>query len=449
MDEQSQARRTAAPHVLYVAWGFPPCRGGGVYRALATANAMAAAGLRVTVLTADRETFLRFTGADESLEAQIDPSIRVLRVPFDWPALEWDLRRWPRARVLAPSLWMKRRLRADKAIFPEPGYGAWRPRLEAAAERLHREDPVDVVVATANPAVDYAPALLLHRQHGVPIVLDQRDGWTLDVFSGDRLHSPGSEVGTLEAELVTAASDLWFVNEPIREWYARAYPAAADRMRVVMNGWDDDIAPTVDDPARGPDEPVRFAYVGTVSGKVPLPEFLAGWSTALHDMAFGPAKATIYGYLGFYHTANQVLASALEAAQGEGVSYGGPVAKAAVHEVYEHADVLLLILGAGRFVTSGKVFEYMASGHPIVSVHDPMNACASLLRDYPGWFPAASLAPGDIAAALAAAAAAARTDTLEQRAARRAYAARFRRDQQLAPAVDAVLRAAGAPAVAR
>ncbi len=46
------------PHVLYVAWGFPPSRGGGVYRALATANGFARAGFRVTVLTATRETFL-------------------------------------------------------------------------------------------------------------------------------------------------------------------------------------------------------------------------------------------------------------------------------------------------------------------------------------------------------------------------------------------------------
>ncbi len=442
-------QRPDRPHVLYVAWGFPPCRGGGVYRALATANAFAAAGMRVTVLTADRDTFVRFTGVDESLESQVDPSVRVLRVPFDWPALEWDLRRWPRARVLSPALWLKNRRRQDTKVFPEPGYGAWRPTLEEAAERLHREDPVDVVVATANPAVDYAPAMLLHAKHGVPMVLDQRDGWTLDVFSGDRLHPPGSQVGRLEADLVAGASELWFVNEPIRAWYAHAYPAAADRMRVVMNGWDDDIAPPSDAPARGDDEPVRFAYVGTVSGKVPLPEFLAGWSVASREHLLGPATAAIHGYLGFYHTANQVLLTALEAAADEGVTYAGPVAKADVHEVYEHADALLLILGAGRFVTSGKVFEYMASGLPIVSVHDPMNACTSLLRDYPGWFPAASLAPDDVAVALGAAGRTVRTDTAANRAERRAYAAQFRRDQQLAPAVEAVRRAAGAPAVAR
>ena len=96
---------TDRPHLLYVAWGFPPCRGGGVYRALATANRFAALGWKVTVLTADRDTFFRFTGADLTLEERVDPSVEVVRVPFEWPILEADLRRWSKRRAANPKLW--------------------------------------------------------------------------------------------------------------------------------------------------------------------------------------------------------------------------------------------------------------------------------------------------------------------------------------------------------
>ena len=78
-----------APLVLYVAWGFPPCRGGGVYRALATANGFAQQGVRVTVLTADREAFVRFTGGDVSLELPGRaglPAAERLRIRFIGPA---------------------------------------------------------------------------------------------------------------------------------------------------------------------------------------------------------------------------------------------------------------------------------------------------------------------------------------------------------------------------
>ncbi len=111
--------------MLYVAWGFPPCRGGGVYRALATANRFAALGWKVTVLTAERGTrSYRFTGADQTLEERVDPSVEVVRVPFDWPLLETDLRRWSKARAANPRVWSKWRTKQDQVPFPEHGVRA-------------------------------------------------------------------------------------------------------------------------------------------------------------------------------------------------------------------------------------------------------------------------------------------------------------------------------------
>ena len=41
----------ARPHLLYVAWGFPPSRGSGVYRALAVAAVLARRGIKRVVAT--------------------------------------------------------------------------------------------------------------------------------------------------------------------------------------------------------------------------------------------------------------------------------------------------------------------------------------------------------------------------------------------------------------
>ena len=149
---------TDRPHLLYVAWGFPPCRGGGVYRALATANRFAALGWKVTVLTADRDTFFRFTGADLTLEERVDPSVEVVRVPFEWPILEADLRKWSKRRAQNPKLWSKWRTKQDQIPFPETGYGPWRSVIEKAAERIHKAHKVDLTVATANPHVAFTAA---------------------------------------------------------------------------------------------------------------------------------------------------------------------------------------------------------------------------------------------------------------------------------------------------
>jgi len=422
-----------------VAWGFPPCRGGGVYRALATANGFARQGFRVTVLTADRDAFTRFTGVDVSLEALVDPSIQIVRVPFNWPTLETDVRRWSILRAMAPKVWRKVRVRLDKVSFPEIGYGPWRKPLEAAATRIHKEDPVDLVVASANPNVDFMVADRLHKDHNVPYVMDYRDGWMLDVFDGDLLHKERSRVARLEQRLVAEAREIWFVNEPIRKWHQERYPKAAERMHVVSNGYDPQFAPIPRTAARDAREPLTFGYIGTVSGKVPLGEFAAGWKLACdRSPELTGARAQIWGYLGYYSTPNPALLKIVKDHAANGLEYAGPLPKAMVRDGYDSFDALLLILGKGRYVTSGKVFEYTASALPIVSVHDPMNAASDVLRDYPLWFPVPDLEPESVAKALEAATHAARTASAEVREQCRLFSVQYARDLQLQPRIKAL-----------
>ncbi len=431
-----------APHLLLVAWGFPPGRSGGVYRALAMANAFAAAGWDVTVLTAPRDVFVRYTGVDATLEELVDPRIRVVRVPFRWAGLETDLRRYSWLRVRAPVTWRRVRSRLDLVRFPESGYGPWRPALEDAALAVHAEHPVDLVLATANPHVAFTAAWRLHEAAAVPYVLDYRDAWLLDVFTGERLHGPRSRAATWERRLVGAATEVWFVNEPIRVWHAELYPDAADRLHVVANGYDPGSGGAAAaasersaERAADPGRPLVFGYIGTVTPKVPLAQFLDGWRLARgqgRDLA--DAQARLHGYLGYFHTPRAETLELVEQS-APGVSYEGPVGKSRAASVYAGFDVLLLLLGAGRFVTSGKVYEYLATGLPIVSVHDPGNAVADVLSGYPLWFPVSDLSAPAVAAALTEAAAAARKADSSLHAAALAYAEGFSRDRQLAPRV--------------
>jgi hypothetical protein len=95
--------------------------------------------------------------------------------------------------------------------------------------------------------------------------------------------------------------------------------------------------------------------------------------------------------------------------------------------------VLVFLAGGGRYVTSGKIFEYMATGLPIVSVHAPDIAAREVLRDYPLWFSADSLDVDELARSFVAAGKAARDADPEVRAAARSYGARFQRNTLLTP----------------
>ena len=430
-----------SPHLLYVAWAFPPARNAGMYRALATANAFARAGWRVTVLTATEDTYERLTGSDPETVSAIDPQIRVVRIPFDPERGNTDIGSWSRLRVFSSLFWNASRWLVSLAQFPELAYGSWRKPLERAAEQIHVASPVDLVLATANPNVDFAAANHLNRRFAVPFVIDHRDAWHLNVYSGKRVGKPWHRSNRLERSLMARCTEAWFVNAPIERWHASEYSHDAHKFHVVANGYDTSFVGDTNR-SRPAGAPLVFGYLGTVYGPIPLREALEGWAMARARVPeLADARLVFRGRLGHFAEADQEAASLLRSFEHENVSYGGPVSKTQVSATYQDFDALLLVISRSRYVTSGKVFEYASTGLPIAALHDPITAATDILDGYPSVFPAEAVSPEAFADAIEHAAVAAARSTDESRAAARSWSAHLERDAQLAPRIEA-LRAA-------
>src|SRR5690606_3817139 len=99
------------------------------------------------------------------------------------------------------------------------------------------------------------------------------------------------------------------------------------------------------------------------------------------------SKLTFRGRLGHFAEPDAVAAALLNEYRDESVSYLGPVSKTQVSEVYQGFDALLLIISRSRYVTSGKVFEYAATGLPIAALHHPETAATEVLSGHPHRFP--------------------------------------------------------------
>ncbi len=427
------------PHLLYTAWSFPPSRAGGVYRALATVNAFAAAGWDVTVLTVPESVFSGSTGTDQALLREVDDRVRLVRDEPNVPAFQNDIVRWPWLRARHPELFKLVDLRKDLPHFPEPNYGRWRPRLEAAAERIHRAHPVDLVIGTANPHVDFIPGWHLHRRFGIRHVMDYRDAWQLDVFSGRRLITATPDVRRWERRLMASAEEVWFVNEAIRAWHVEQHPDEAEKMHVVANGFDE-YGESLRVPVRASrSEGLVFGYIGTITPKVPLEVLIRGWKLArAKEPVLAGARLELRGYLGHFGAGEVETQRLVAEGETDGVHYLGPVGKAAIAETYRGFDALVLALGTGRYVTSGKVFEYAATGIPVVSVHDPGNAASDVLRGSPSWTPSRSLSVEDVAEALAEGARLAACQTDAERESAQAWAAGYSRRAQLEGRIEAL-----------
>ncbi|MFD6281931.1 glycosyltransferase [Streptomyces sp. NPDC060209] len=426
--------RKRRPRVLYLAYYFPPSRASGVFRARATANHFAEAGWDVTVHTAPREFFETYleNACDPSLEETVDPRVTVVRPPMSYYAWEKDIRQFGKLRRNFPTVAASLYKLFQSKVFPEH-YLTWIPGVLSSAVKAHFKEKFDLVIATGNPFVSFAAAQALGRLLKIPYAVDYRDSWTFNQFTEELKFEEGSKAFEWEAKVLRDAAEVVFVNDGMRQWHIDRYPYAAERMTVVPNGWEPELLgeSKYDPPAT--DRPLRFGYLGTVTSYLPLETLFDGWRLAREHPLLRDAELNIHGHLGFFPPDVAPLMERLPLEENIGVHYRGAFSKADGKDLYTQTDALVFCVPGARYVTSGKVFEYMATGKPIVSVHRPDIAASEVLENYPLWFRGSELTPGEVAKSFIAAAEATRAGDSTQHALAVKHAHSYTRAATLGP----------------
>lgn len=426
------------PHVVVIAFHFPPSRSSAVYRTRAWANTLARAGCRVSVVTAQRDWFVHATGGiDDELATTIDPRVRVHRVRFGYQrysphveSMSWLNANFPFLHDTVFGEWPQRR-------FPER-HALWYPAAASAAIRLGLRRRPHLIVATGNPYAGYAAARTAARWLRVPYALDFHDTWTLNQFTGEDAYPEDHPALTWERRVVDDARLLVTVNNPLRDWYVGRYPQTADRFRVVENGWAPDVVHDVRPLyERNPKSPIRFGYVGTLRRDLPLEEFFDGWRAARKQPGMRDATFDLYGYLEYFALNEHKVADRLPLGK-YGVAHHGPVSQTKLAATYSDLDALVNLLPSSPYVSSGKVYDYLASGRAIVAVHDTTTAASDVRTGYPLWYGMEDVTADAVTDALVAAADGVRSATPETTTQAAEIAAHHTWEAHLAPVVEEI-----------
>lgn len=422
------------PRALYLSFYFPPSRASGVFRARATANHLAEAGWDVTVHAGPREFFEHYldSGADPGFESTVDSRVRIVRPPMNYFHFEHDIRRFGWFRRNFPSTAHNLYFIAQRKIFAEH-YLGWIPGVLKAAVRHHLRRPFDVVIATGNPFVSFAAARLLGKMFRIPYVVDYRDAWTFNQFTEQVRFPEGGRMMRWEEKVLRDAAEIVFVNHGMRQWHIDRYPFAAQKMTVVPNGWEPELIGRPEYRATEPARPLRFSYLGTVTSYLPLDVLFEGWRQARSHPLMAGAELNIHGHLGFFPHDVAPLRERIDREAATGVHYRGAFAKTEIARLYDETDALVFCVPGAKYVTTGKVFEYMANGKPIVSVHKPDIAAVDVLAEYPLWFSGRRLDADTVAESLLSAAKAARDLDRPTFESALAHADRYTRAATLSP----------------
>jgi glycosyltransferase involved in cell wall biosynthesis len=370
-----------------VSYYYPPLGGSGVFRPLRMSKYLPAVGWAVTVLTVSARTRAL---KDPSLLGEIAPGVRVERAASIEPRLAFlALNRLGLGRLV-------RRV-APWLMVPDDQVG-WVPFARRTARRLLREVEHHALVTTAAPYSAHLVGRALHREMRIPWVADFRDEWTTNPYLRDRYPTAWHRRlnRSLERSVLEEADRVVCVSEPWLETLRGLVPGAAPRKFCVLpNGFDAEHFP--EPPPAVPRDRFRIVYTGTFYGHRSPAAFLDALERLLAERRIpaGEVEVVFMGSPGGADRTPRPLAA-------EVLRWIPQRPYVESLALLRTAAVLLLVVppegGAGNH--TGKLFNYLAAGRPILALAPEPNVAAALVRESRSGVVVAPDDPGAIATAL-------------------------------------------------
>jgi glycosyltransferase involved in cell wall biosynthesis len=352
--------------VLLVTMYFPPAGGGGVQRPLKLAQYLPALGVETHVLAPDDPKWVHR-----------DSELRV-------PTQAWVHRArylGPRARKPAEELrgtdgferaLVQAQLTARRLLVPDASV-TWNMTAIPAAVRIARREGIDAVVTTSPPGSVHLVGAAAQRLTDARWIADLRDPLVANQHRRDDTAAARARQAANEqvARLVARNADaISCVSEAIADEVRALGPRGV--VRTIANGCDfDDFAGLEYRPA----ERFRITHTGSFFGKRDPRPFLQ----AFHDANLD----AVVRFVGDFRSSDREWAESLDL--GDRLELVGYVSRTESLRLQRDSEALLLLVpdaaGRGKGVLSGKVFEYLAAGRPILAVVPPDGVAAELVRE--------------------------------------------------------------------
>jgi glycosyltransferase involved in cell wall biosynthesis len=227
----------------------------------------------------------------------------------------------------------------------------------------------DVLYSTLSPASSHLVALIVSRATGLPWVADFRDAWTRNP-QGEQLARPLAGLSArLERAVVRRANYLVVVDESVE---LLEVDPGDRRLVVIRNGVDPDDVPPLS--ARRPDPRFRISYVGTLYGaRDAAPVFAA--LRALLDRGVIDERLLELRIVGPAALDGDANLDRLPVTRKGYVDHAAAIAEMAA------ADVLLFYAPTVNRGPSGKIYEYLVSGRPVLCVAGSDNFAFRLVQE--------------------------------------------------------------------
>jgi glycosyltransferase involved in cell wall biosynthesis len=384
-------RQVSTKKVLLVSYLFPPAGGISVQRMLGLARYLPQYGFEVHVLAARNPTTPTI---DQTLLKQVPSCVTVHRtitpeVPFSIKRRIWG---WLSARRKtlsnpAPSTdskgkltWKSRIVEAARRLFSPDPEVVWVPFALRRARSVIRQHQIDVVIVTAPPFSAFLIGNTLQREFPrTKLISDFRDDWLrffLGTFDFQKSAAVRRRAERIERDTVECSSRVILVTPSLLKETRDRYPdQPADKFLCIPNGFDPAMFETFRPRPHGGSS-VVVTYAGTVYSTTSARYYLDALDSLPEDLR-SRVETRFVGRIAEDerpHLQNR----------NTKIIELGFVPQTQALRLMEETDVLLVTM-LDPTATSGKIYEYLATGKPILAVAVEGEVAQLIRETRTGW----------------------------------------------------------------
>jgi glycosyltransferase involved in cell wall biosynthesis len=372
--------------VLFIAYLFPPIANSGTQRPSKFAKYLSEYGWRSTVMTA-----AHFDGhhVDPGLASDLPPEVQIERVPMlnehVAGTIAWLTCGSAIGKRLGDAIsWRMRNRRCSPDI-----YALWQPMVVREATRLLEAGRFNAIYATGFPWTSLLIGCELSKATGCPLIADFRDLWSGETLFRELRPSHDEEV-RLERSVLECATTVVTASKEIGRQLAAAHPSIDEEKFVAIhNGFD--AADFELEAARPRSDRFRIVFTGVwKEGYNPAELYdTVDWIRRSHPELLDNVDVIAAGF---------APGEARRRGLSAHIQELGVVSHGAAVDLMRSADLLYLshVNPERQWVVPGKLYEYLASGSPVLALAPPDRETAQIIARVGGGITVSPEDPGTL-----------------------------------------------------